>query len=177
MAEVAAAKRYAQAAFDIARDSGTVATWRAELADVAAVLSDSQLAPVLADGKLTVESRLAMVERSLSVSPMVLNLAKLLVQKGRSLDAKWVAISFGRMADDHEGIAHAQVTTAVELSGDQIAGIEKQLSTSLGKQVRATGQVDPSIVGGVVIKVGDKLVDGSVKTRLRRLRRELEGVR
>ncbi len=177
MAEVAAAKRYAQAAFDIARDAGTIATWRSELDDVATVLAESQLATVLADGKLTTESRLAMVERALNVSPMVLNLAKLLVQKGRSLDARWVASAFARMADEHDSIAHAQITTAVELSKDQLDGIAKQLSTSLGKDVRATGSVDPSIVGGVVIKVGDKLVDGSVKTRLRRLRRELEGVR
>lgn len=177
MAEVAAARRYAQAAFDIARDTGTIPVWRAELADVASVLAESGLAPVLADGKLPVESRLAMVERALSVSPMVLNLAKLLVQKGRSLDAGWVASAFARMADEHDGIAHAQVTTAVELSQDQLDGIAKQLSTSLGKEVRATSTVDPAIVGGVVIKVGDKLVDGSVKTRLRRLRRELEGVR
>lgn len=177
MAEVAAAKRYAQAAFDIARDNGTVATWRSELADVASVLSDSELAPVLADGKLTVESRIAMLERVLTVSPLVMNLAKLLIQKGRSLDARWVASAFERMADDHEGLAHAQVTTAVELSDAQLDGIAAKLSTSLGKEVRATGLVDPSIVGGVVIKVGDKLVDGSVKTRLRRLRRELEGVR
>lgn len=177
MAEVAAAKRYAQAAFDIARDNGTVATWRSELGDVASVLSDSELAPVLADGKLTVESRIAMLERVLTVSPLVMNLAKLLIQKGRSLDARWVASAFERMADDHEGLAHAQVTTAVELSDAQLDGIAAKLSTSLGKEVRATGLVDPSIVGGVVIKVGDKLVDGSVKTRLRRLRRELEGVR
>ena len=177
MAEVAAAKRYAQAAFDIARDNGTVATWRTELADVASVLSDSELAPVLADGKLPVESRIAMLERVLRVSPLVMNLAKLLVQKGRSLDARWVASAFERMADDHEGLAHAQVTSAVELSGAQLDDIATRLSTSLGKEVRATGLVDPSIVGGVVIKVGDKLVDGSVKTRLRRLRRELEGVR
>ncbi|MGE3074375.1 MAG: F0F1 ATP synthase subunit delta [Dehalococcoidia bacterium] len=177
MAEVAAARRYAQAAFDIANDSGTIATWRSELDDVASVLAESGLAPVLADGKLTVESRLKMVERALNVSPMVMNLAKLLVQKGRSLDARWVANAFARMADEHEGIAHAQITTAIELSPEQLDGITKQLSTSLGKEVRATSSVDPSIVGGVVIKVGDKLVDGSVKTRLRRLRRELEGVR
>ncbi|MBK7724480.1 MAG: F0F1 ATP synthase subunit delta [Dehalococcoidia bacterium] len=54
-----------------------------------------------------------MVERTLAVSPMVLNLAKLLVQKGRSLDAGAVASAFTRMADENEGIAHAQVTTAV----------------------------------------------------------------
>jgi len=177
MADVAAAKRYAQAAFGIARDSGTLATWRAELADVAAVLADSQFAPVLANASLPIETRLAMVERTLAVSPMVLNLAKLLVQKGRSLDAGAVASAFTRMADENEGIAHAQVTTAVELSSDQLNAIASRLSSSLGKDVRATSVVDPGIIGGVVVKVGDRLVDGSVKSRLKRLRRELEGTR
>jgi F-type H+-transporting ATPase subunit delta len=106
-----------------------------------------------------------------------LNLAKLLVQKGRSLDAGAVASAFTRMADENEGIAHAQVTTAVELSSDQLNAIASRLSSSLGKDVRATSVVDPGIIGGVVVKVGDRLVDGSVKSRLKRLRRELEGTR
>ena len=103
------------------------------------------------------------------------NLAKLLVQKGRSLDAKAVSAAFGRMADEHEGIAHAQITTAVPLSPDQLNAIAAKLTTSLGKNVQATGVVDPAILGGVIVKVGDRLVDGSIKTRLKRLRRELEG--
>lgn len=177
MADVQAAKRYAQAAFAIARDQGAVATWRSELDDVATVLSESALAPALADSKLPLERRLAMVERTLAVSPVVLNLAKLLVSKGRSGDARAVANAFGRMADEHEGIAHAQVTTAVGLSPEQLNAIAAKLSVSLGKNVRATGVVDPGIIGGVVVKVGDRLVDGSVRSRLKRLRRELEGAR
>lgn len=177
MADVAAAKRYAQAAFDIAKSDGAIAAWRLELDDVAAVLSTSDLAPRLADGRVPLDARYAMIDRVLDVSPKALNLAKLLVQKGRSLDAKAVATAFGRMADEHEGIAHAQVTTAVELSADQLDAIATRLSSSLGKSVRATAVVDPGIVGGVVVRVGDRLVDGSVRTRLKRLRRELEGVR
>ncbi len=177
MADVAAAKRYAQAAFDIAKSDGTIPVWRSELQDVATVLTDSNLAATLADSKVPVESRLKMVDRVLDVSPKVGNLAKLLVQKGRSTEARWVANAFTRMADEHEGIALATVTTAVELSPAQLNAIQNQLSTSLGKNVRATGVVDPSIIGGLIVKVGDRLVDGSVRTRLKRLRRELEGVR
>ena len=177
MADVAAAKRYAQAAFDIAKSEGTIAVWRSELEDVAAVLSTSELAQRLADSKVPLEARYAIIDRVLEISPKVRNLAKLLVQKGRSLDAKAVSTAFARMADEHEGIAHAQVTTAVELTPDQLNAIANRLSTSLGKNVRATAVVDPSILGGVVVRVGDRLVDGSVRTRLKRLRRELEGVR
>jgi F-type H+-transporting ATPase subunit delta len=118
-----------------------------------------------------------MVERALAVSPLVLNLAKLLVSKGRSRDARAVAEAFGRMADEHEGIVHATVTTALPLGAAQLGAIESRLSVSLGMRVSATAVVDAAIIGGVVVRVGDRLVDGSVRTRLRRLRRELEGVR
>jgi F-type H+-transporting ATPase subunit delta len=177
MADVAAAKRYAQAAFEIASEEGAIARWRGELDDIAAVLTDSQLAPMFADSRVPLDRRLSGVERALDISPKALNLAKLLVQKGRSLDARAVANAFGRMADAAEGIAHAQVTTAVPLSADQLQAISARLSSQLGKDVRTTGAVDPSILGGIVVKVGDRLVDGSVKTRLKRLRRELEGAR
>jgi F-type H+-transporting ATPase subunit delta len=177
MADPQAAKRYAQAAFEIASESGTVETWRAEVADVATVLTDSQLAPVLADTKIPVDRRLAMLERALAVSPLVLNLARLLVSRGRSLDARAMADAFVRMANEQQGIAHASVTTAVPLSQEQLTAIETQLSASLHKQVKATSSVDPAIIGGVVVRVGDKLIDGSVRTRLKRLRLELEGAR
>jgi F-type H+-transporting ATPase subunit delta len=177
MADAQAAKRYAQAAFELASEFNAVETWRAELADVAAVLVDSQIAPFLADSGLPIERRLGMLNRVLAVSPLVMNLARLLVAKGRSLDAAAVAEAFIRMADERAGIAHATVTTAVELSAAQLQAIEAQLAASLGKQVKTTASVDPAIIGGVVVRVGDKLVDGSVRTRLRRLRKELEGAR
>ena len=177
MADVAAAKRYAQAAFEIARDEGTLARWREELNDVASVLAESGLASMLADTRVATEKRLGAVERALDVSPKVKNLAKLLVQKGRAADARAVANAFGRLADDAEGIAHAEVTTAVPLSADQLQAISTRLTGQMGKDVRTTGRVDPEILGGVIVKVGDKLVDGSVRTRLKRLRRELEGAR
>ncbi|MEO8539557.1 MAG: F0F1 ATP synthase subunit delta [bacterium] len=177
MADVQAARRYAQAAFGIATDSGTIPLWRSELGDVASVLTESGIAASLSDTKVPLERRLALVGRVLDVSPLVLNFAKLLVSKGRASEARAVANAFERMADEHDGIAHASVTTAVELSPDQLSAIASQLSRQMGKDVRATGTVDPSIIGGVVVRVGDKLVDGSIRTRLKRLRTELEGAR
>lgn len=177
MADHQAAKRYAQAAFAIATDANSVPQWRSELEDVASVLAESGLAPALADTKTPLDRRLALVDRALDLSPLAMNFARLLVAKARSGDARAVAEAFARLADEHDGVAHANVTTAVELSPDQVDAIAARLSQSLGKQVRARAVVDPSIIGGVVVRVGDKLVDGSIRTRLKRLRKELEGAR
>ena len=173
MADVQAGKRYAQAVFDIARDSGTISQWRSDLADIASVLAESGIAPTLADTRVQLERRLQLVERTLDLPPLALNFAKLLVSKGRAADAGAVAAAFGRMADAHEGVVNAHVTTAVDLAPDQLQAIEQKLSSSMGKTVRATADVDPAILGGMVVRVGDRLVDGSVRTRLKRLRQEL----
>ena len=111
----------------------------------------------------------------LDVQPLALNLAKLLIAKGRSLEARYVAISFGEMVDEREGLAHARVTTAVELTPAQVTAISDRLGRALNKRVETTTVVDPSILGGLVVRVGDQMVDGSIRSRLKALRRELQG--
>lgn len=176
MADVAAAKRYAQAAFELARERGDdLERWRADLGDIAAVLAESQAAATLADSRVPVEERISIAERVLDVQPLALNLAGLLISKGRSLDARAVAHAFGRLADEAEGVAQATVTTAIELRPEQIRDLEQRLGEALDRRVTATASVDPEIVGGVVVRVGDRLVDGSVRSRLKRLREELAG--
>lgn len=174
-ADSAAAKRYAQAAFELAVESGTIAEWRADLEDIASVLTDSQLAGWLADRNVPVEERLNAVQRILDVQPLALNLAKLLVQRFRSRDARAIVTSFAALADTHDGIVDAQVTTAVPIDGDQSLRIEQQISSAIGKRIRLTTAVDPAILGGLVIRVGDQLVDGSVRSRLKTLKKQLEG--
>ena len=175
MADRQAAKRYAQAAFAIARDDDAVAQWRADLDDVAAVLTDSDAAGWFAAPRVPVAERQAAVERALEVGPLALNLARLLIAKGRTPEAREVVDAFNRLADEHEGLAQAEITTAVPLQDDQVAAMEQRLGEALGKQITATAGVDSDIIGGVVLRIDDHLIDGSVRTRLRRLRRELSG--
>lgn len=177
MADPQVGKRYAQAAFEVARDQGAIAQWRSDLEDIASVLVDSAAAGLFSDTRIPVDRRLAMVDRALDVQPLARNFARLLVAKGRAGDAREVVRAFAEMADAHEGVVNARLTTAVELSPDELRSIEQRLSSSLGKTVRASAAVDPGILGGMVVRVGDRLIDGSVRTRLRRLRRELEGAR
>ena len=177
MADPQTGKRYAQAAFDIARRDGTVAQWRSDLEDIAQVLAESAAAPVFVDPKVPVERKLVIVDRVLDVQPLAKNFAKLLVQKGRSANGRDVAEAFTRMADDAEGIAQAEVVSAVDLGPDQLQAMEQKLSESLGKRVRVTATTNPALIGGLVIKVGDRLIDGSLRSRLRQLKRELSGAR
>jgi F-type H+-transporting ATPase subunit delta len=175
MADRQAAKRYAQAAFAIARDGDAVAQWRADLDDVAAVLADSDAAGWFAAPRVPVADRQAALERALEVGPLALNLARLLIAKGRTLEAREIADAYNRLADEHEGLAQAEITTAVPLQPDQVAAMEQRLGEALGKQISATAGVDSDIIGGVVLRIDDHLIDGSVRTRLRRLRQELSG--
>lgn len=177
MANEGSARRYAQAAFEIALESNAIPAWRAGLADVAELLVDSAAASTLADSRLPLNQRLRVVDRALDGDPLVVNMAKVLVSHGRSLKARDVEKAFNDLADAHESIAHAEVTTAVELGAGELEAIEQKLSASTGRSVKATSTIDPSIIGGVVIKVGDRLLDASVRTRLRLMRRQLEGVR
>jgi F-type H+-transporting ATPase subunit delta len=128
---------------------------------------------VFADDRRPPRDRYALVDRVLDVPPIARNLAKLLIQKSRSRGARAIANSFNALADEHAGIAKAEITTAVPISDAQRAGIETQLSRTLGKTVTATSAVDPSLIGGLIVRVGDQLIDGSVRTRLRLLRKEL----
>ena len=175
MADRQAAKRYAQAAIAIARDDDAIAQWRADLDDVAAVLADSDAAAWFAAPRIPVADRQAAAARALEVGPLALNLARLLIAKGRTLEAREIADAFNRLADEHEGLAQAEITTAVPLRDDQVAAMEQRLGEALGKQITATAAVDSDIIGGVVLRIDDHLIDGSVRSRLRRLRQELSG--
>lgn len=175
MASDEAARRYAQAAFDIAVADGTIEQWRSELDDIASVLAESELARTFADDRIPLEERYALVDRVLDISPKATNLSKLLVQKGRSRGARFVERAFSRMADERENKVDVDIASAVELTPEHLASIEQSLAQSIGKTIRATVSVDPGLVGGIVIRVGDQLIDGSVRTRLRRLQRQLEG--
>jgi F-type H+-transporting ATPase subunit delta len=174
-ADSAAAKRYAQAAFELAVESGTIAQWRADLEDIASVLTESQVAGWLADRNVPEDQRLAAVDRILALSPMAINLAKLLVHRFRSQDARAVAQAFARLADAYEGIVDAEVTTAVPMEAAQLGHIEQQIASAMGKRVRLTTAVNPAILGGLVIRVGDQLLDGSIRSRLTTLKKQLEG--
>jgi F-type H+-transporting ATPase subunit delta len=171
-----AAKRYAQAAFEIARDRNSLEKWSADLALVALAMADPQAAAILSSTKLALADRYRLLEAVLAgIDPLVMNLAKLLVAKGRVDVASQVAEAYRDLVDEHSGVAHAAVVTAVPLADAEQRAVEKRLSQITGKKVIAHLEVDPAILGGLVARVGDRLIDGSTHSKLLALKRTLEG--
>jgi F-type H+-transporting ATPase subunit delta len=105
--------------------------------------------------------------------PLVRNLLRLLIDKGRGGEVEEVAAEFERLAAIEEGRLSVELTTAFELDDDETRAIVEQIQRASGRTVEATRTVDPGLIGGIVVQAGSRRVDASVRDRLERLRRQL----
>jgi F-type H+-transporting ATPase subunit delta len=103
----------------------------------------------------------------------VLNFLRLLVEKGRSGEVGQVAEEFERMAAAEEGELSVELTTAYELTDEEARAIVAQIEQRSGRRVEATREVDPALIGGMVLQVGSRRVDASIRGRLDLLGRDL----
>jgi F-type H+-transporting ATPase subunit delta len=170
-----AARRYAEAAFDVAMRDHTLANWRSELELAAELVGDHRALEVLANPAIPGERRAEALRDMLGdrVSRPVQNLIQLMLRRGRIDDLPRVAAEFRRLDDDRQGITHATATSATELSPDEVRALIARLEQSTGDRIALDVEVDPSLLGGIVVRVGDRLIDGSVRGRLERLRNQL----
>ncbi len=173
-----AARRYGEAAFQIAREGGREERWSEGLSLMAAVFSDSEIAALMQEARISTADKMGLAEKALAgVDPLVLNLARLLVHRGRTALAPQIAEAFQELVDAERGIAHALVTTAVPLSDDETRAVAEKLSEISDKQVLVETQVDEGIIGGLIARIGDKLIDGSTRSQLAALKRRLREAR
>ncbi len=167
-------KRYAQAIFEIAQEENQLEQWRLSLRKIAEVMQAPELVTLLESPKLPFNLKRGLLgERLKGVNPLSFNLACLLVAKGRFKIANSITTEYERLLDAYYGIEHAEVTTAIALDDKSKNELLQDLESFIGKKVTAELQVDLGIVGGVVIKIGDKLIDGSTKNKLTVLRKSL----
>lgn len=172
----AIAKRYAQAAFEVAQSRNAADAWLAGLQQLAAAAADPAILRWLVSSKVAADRKETVLIGALAnPDPLLVNLVRLLIARGRIAILPEIAAAFERQVNQSRNIAHAEVTTAVEIDAAEAARIAEQLSTMTGSTVRVQTRVDPAILGGVVAQIGDRVIDGSVRTRLLRLRRELAG--
>ncbi len=176
MANESVARRYSQAAFELAVEAGEAEAWSRALARIAQFLSDGEAARALQNTRVSHEVKHRLIDAGLADLPrMPLNLAHILVNKGRTGLAVLIAEQFARRVEEHQGIARARAVTAVALSDAERQTLAQRLRESTGRQVLLETDVDPSILGGVVVQIGDRLLDGSTRARLEALRGSLVG--
>jgi F-type H+-transporting ATPase subunit delta len=170
-----AARRYAEAAFQVATRDDTLDTWRSELDLAAGIAGDERVLKVLRNPAIPVERRSDVLSEMLGshASGPVLNLIQLLLRRGRIEELPRVAEQFRRLDDERQGITQATATSATALTPDEVRAITARLEQSTGGRIELDVQVDPSLLGGLVVRVGDRLIDGSVRGRLERLRNQL----
>lgn len=173
--QTAAARRYAEAIFQLGDEGNSLAQWEDELHQLAPVARDPGVLAVLNDEKKPLAARSALLERALDgMSPLTRNFAKLLLTRGRFALLPEIVKVFQGMVDQRNGVVRALVTTAVPLSDEDQRSIGERLRALTGaREVRVESAVDPAIIGGLVARVGDRLIDGSTRSRLIQLRRRL----
>jgi F-type H+-transporting ATPase subunit delta len=170
-----AVRRYAEAAFEIATRDGTVEQWRSELDMAAAVVAEPKVGHALANPSTPLEERTATAETTFStiVSRPVLNLIELMLRRGRIEQLPHLADEFRRLDNLRQGITLATATSASPLGPDEIRALTERMEQFTGGRIELDVTVDPSLLGGLVVRVGDRLIDGSVRSRLERLRNQL----
>ena len=169
------ARNYAETLLTLARRANGMADWGRRLADVAdAMDNDVRLRRFLESPRADAAKKNAVLAKAFADAPRpFLRFLQVLVTNRRQMLIPEIAIEYATLLDEVENRVHARVTLAKEPSADETASIARQLGTVLGKQVIPHVTVNPDILGGVVVRVGDKVIDGSVRRRLASLRSRL----
>ena len=178
MAKKAYFRRYAQAVFEIALEKNELDRWQSDLRKMAVLAEDAALMAALESPKFHNEAKVKLIsERLGGINPLALNLAYLLVVKGRFGIISDIADEYQRLVDSYHGIESAEVITAIPLDDADKQKLIERLSAVTGKKVVLKPEVDSSLIGGFVARVGGKLIDGSTYSQLQALKRELAGRR
>ncbi|MBN2113207.1 MAG: ATP synthase F1 subunit delta [Acidimicrobiia bacterium] len=168
---------YAAGLLELARAEGAVGRVSDELYRIARALETSaDLRLALGDPRLPLERKHGIVADLIGgrVLPLTLHLVNLVVAAGHSRDLPAIADEVAALAAAERERAIAEVRTAVELDEDTRRRLAAALSRATGKQVEIRTVIDPSVLGGVVARVGDTVIDGSLRTRLEGLRQVLQ---
>ena len=173
MAAGSGARRYAEALFDFATQERAVDAYRSSL-DALATSLTPEVTRALADQRVPSERRGAALEAATKDEPKAIRaVLSLLLQRERLEILPDIARAYGELLDRREGIVKARITTPIELPQSQRDDLVRSLERASGKKIRATFQVDPALIGGARVQVGDRLIDASLHAQLQHLAREM----
>ena len=173
------AGRYASALFDLARDQRQIDSVGRSLEALGQALVDSKDfaeligSPLVSRGEAA--KAFAALVPQLSIDPLTANFLGVLAGNGRKSELRKIIRAYRRLASEHRGETTAEVVTARPLNDDQIAQLKTQLRARAGRDVAIDAQVDPNILGGLVVKLGSQRIDASIRTKLNRLASAMKG--
>jgi F-type H+-transporting ATPase subunit delta len=171
----ATARRYAGAVFELGLESNSIDSWRADLEKLAEYFGNKRLQFVLREPKILQERKQQVVRDLLEgkVQPQALSLALLLVERDLVDHAPLIYNEFQKRYNEYKGQAVAAITTAIPLDDELRRQVIGELQQMTGKRILLEERVDPSILGGAIARVGDTLIDGSLKRRFALLRTQI----
>ena len=170
------ARPYAKAAFEYAQGAKALAQWSKDLATAAQIVSDPRIAAIATSPRSNQSDLLGMLQgvAGYTLDPSVQNFVRLLAENHRLLLLPEIAAHYEILRSQVENTVDVEVTSAVALDEAQKEKLSRALNTRLKRQVRMRTSVDPTLLGGAVVRAGDLVIDGSLKGRLERLATELE---
>lgn len=174
MIKGSAGRRYARAVFDLASHTGKYDEWLQDLREIRDFLADATVAAVIQNPEVPFEKKKAIIDAGFrGFDEAARNFVYVLVKRRRTDVIDKIVDEYERLLNEHRGIAVADVVTAIPLDDEAMEFIAARLSALTGKKVTIRHSIDTSIIGGVVAKIGDRLINGSVADRLARMRERL----
>jgi F-type H+-transporting ATPase subunit delta len=170
------ARPYAEAVFKLADAQGKLADWSAALGNLAAVGADQRIRAAVADPNLPAAKAAGLF---ISVLAGKLpadgeNLVRVLAENGRLDVLSEISMQYEVLKNEREGVIEAEVHTAFEMDAAQLADLVARLEKKTGRKVKARVSVDKSLIGGVKVTLGDKVIDGSARAQLTALENALK---
>lgn len=169
---------YSRALYELASEENLTDNVLSDLTEIASILSENQEFIGLLDSPaISCDERISMIDDAFKgASYITLNFVKLLTDM-RCMSAFSKCVSgFQKIYDDENGILRAEIITAVEISDEQCDAICKKVSAETGKKVIPTNKVDPSILGGVILRYNGRQLDGSIASRLDGIKKDLSDI-
>jgi len=171
------ARRYAQAIFDIAREQNAVEKFAQDLKTIIDIIEKSAEIKKFIYGRLVpAEAKKEIIAKIITpeMNQMVVNFVYLVMDKSRENYLTGIVDVFDQLTAEEKKIIPAQVLTAVPMTEDQVAKLEGKLSERTGQSVKAQISVDPSLIGGITVRIGDIVYDGSIVKKLGMLKEHLQ---
>jgi F-type H+-transporting ATPase subunit delta len=174
MPRISSGKRYARAAFELALEKNELEVWQEGLKKMADLAIDQRVMALLQDPRIPFDAKKSLLQKGLGeIHPLVFNLAVLLVNKGIFSRSGDIFQQYVNLLDAHRGVERAKVTTALPLPTEEKEVVSRRLGEIVDRKVVIDGEVNPSIIGGFIARIGDTLIDGSIRQKLETLKKNL----